>query len=90
MEFENTDTKKITFDHLKLTVTGDDSEEYGEWVQKTAKLLKRPFFAIHLIFEREKWTLDEIKRYYLNATKHNGMVPKDVAWWSARKKRNEK
>lgn len=79
----------MQFDHLpQMKVTNSPSEEYGEWVKRTAKLLKRPYFQIHKIFEKEEWTQEEIVRYYNNATKHNGDIPSAVYWWWQRKKRN--
>lgn len=80
----------MKFDHLPtFEVTGSSSEEYGDYVELTRKLLKRPYMQIHQIFERENWTIEEIKRAYQNATKHNGKMPSAVYWWWQRKKRNE-
>jgi len=81
----------MKFDHLpEFKVTGAESEEYGEAVKETANLLKRPYQQVHVMFTREQWTLEEIKRHYQNATKHNGKLPNDVCWWYLRKKRNAK
>ena len=82
-------SKVITFNKT-FVVDGSESEEYGEWVKKTADLLDRPYPQIHQLFTREKWTLDEIKRNYINATKHNGNCPQDKAWWANRRRRNGK
>lgn len=88
MEFVNTDTKTVSFAHLpQFQVTKKSSEEYGEWVKKTADLVKRPYMQMHRIFTNEDWSLEEIKRYYLNATKHNGKMPSSVNWWWQRKER---
>lgn len=46
------------------------------------------YMQVHRIFESEGWTLERIKRYYINATKHNGNLPSAVYWWYARKKEN--
>lgn len=79
----------MKFDHLpELTVDGSTSEEYGDWVSRTAKLLKRPYMGLHKLLERENWSTEEIKRAYLNATKHNGNMPSDIYWWWKRKVRN--
>ena len=82
----------MKFSHLpKFQVTGDQSQEYGEWTKKTAQLLKRPYYQVHQMFSREKWDIDEIKRAYQNATKHNTSdLGDDVIWWSQRKRRNSK
>lgn len=68
----------------KFVITGKESEEYGEYTQKTAKLLKKPFYVIHAIFEREQWPLSKIKERYHQAEKVEGM-PKDVFWWWKKK-----
>lgn len=81
----------MNFDHLpQFQVTNKDSEEYGEYTKLTATLLKRPYMVVHKIFERENWSLEEIKRHYFNATKHNGNIPSHIFWWYTRRKRNEK
>lgn len=80
----------MDFSHLpKFQITNQDSEEYGEYVKLTAALLKRPYMVVHKIFERENWSLEEIKRYYQNATKHSGDMKPSVYWWWQRKLRNE-
>ena len=79
----------MEFDHLpKFTVAGTKSEQYGDAVKETATLLNRPYHQMHVLFTREKWTLEEIKRAYQVATKHNGNVTPEVAWWAGRKRRN--
>jgi len=40
------------------------------------------------MFTRERWTLTEIRENYSKATKHNGNVTPEVAWWANRKRRN--
>lgn len=81
----------MDFSHLPtFTVTGDDSQEYGELVDKTSKLLKRRYIVIHNIFTREKWSLNEIRQTYILATKHNGDMPSSVYWWWKRKQRIQK
>lgn len=79
----------MNFDHLPLfTITKSASEEWGDWVKKTALLVDRKYYTMHRIFEKEKWTLEEIRRAYTNATKHNGSCEPARAWWGARKRRN--
>lgn len=78
------------FNHLpKFQVVNTASEEYGEWVSKTAKLIDRPYMTVHRIFTREKWSLDEIRRVYINSTKHNGNCEPVICWWASRKRRNQ-
>ena len=79
--------KGITFNKTFI-VDGSDSEEYGEWVKKTAQLIERPYMTVHRICTREKWSLDEIKRTYQNSTKHNGNCKPVICWWASRKRRN--
>jgi hypothetical protein len=77
--------KRISFSQTLFVVTNKPSEEYGEWVAKTAKLLNRPYHQVHKIFEKEKWDIDRIRRHYILATEHNGDMPSDVYWWWKRK-----
>jgi len=81
--------KKLSFNLPLFEVTQQESEEYGMWVKMTAKLLDRPYFQLHRIFEKENWSLDEIRSAYNNAVKHHGSVSAEVAWWSSRKRRNK-
>lgn len=80
--------KRITFDTSRFSVEGTKSERYGDAVKQTAKLLKRPYMQMHNIFTKEKWSVDEIERAYLLATKHNGNCKSEIAWWANRKRRN--
>lgn len=80
---------EMKFEHLPpMKVTGKESEEYGDFVRLSASLLGKSYPQMHVLFKREKWTLEEIKTAYQNATKHNGNVTPPVAWWANRKKRN--
>lgn len=76
------------YQNRQFIITNKESEEYGEWVKQTAKLVKRSYFQMHRIFEKENWTLDEIRRAYTNATKHNGNCDSVIVWWANRKRRN--
>jgi len=81
----------MDFTHLpKFIITSSQSEEYGDWVKKVSALVKKPYLHIHNMFTSERWTLDEIRSSYLNATKHNGNVSQSIAWWANRKRRNSK
>jgi len=84
MTFKKPDLSGRTF-----TVTGKPSEQYGEQVAITAKLVDRPYLFIHKIFEREGWTLEEITSAYQNATKHSGNCDPAKAWWANRRRRNK-
>lgn len=76
----------MKFNHLpQFIITNKESEEYGEWVDKTAKLLGRSYGQVHMIFTKEKWTLDAIRSRYEYVTKHNGNVPSQILWWYLRK-----
>ena len=81
--------KKPDLSRFNFTVTESVSEQYGEQVAITAKLLGRPFFQLHKIFEKEGWTLEEITSAYQNATKHSGNCAPEIAWWANRKRRNK-
>ena len=81
--------KKPDLSRFNFTVTESVSEQYGEQVARTAKLLGRPFFQLHKIFEKEGWTLEEITSAYQKATKHSGNCAPEIAWWANRKRRNK-
>lgn len=70
----------------KFEVTGDESQEYGMYVDMTAKLLKKPFIAVHKMVE--DWPLEKIKSRYHEAEKIEGM-PRDVWWFWKRKQDKE-
>lgn len=79
----------MDFSHLpKFTIEESKSEAYGDAVKLTCVLLKKPYHQMHIMFTREQWTLEEITRAYQNATKHNGKVTPEIAWWANRKRRN--
>ena len=81
--------KGIDFSALKerLKNPTDDLPNfpYEFWVNKTAKLLKKPYIQVHGIIAREELTLEEIVRRYNNATKHNGDMLPEVYWWWRRR-----
>jgi len=58
---------------------------YEFWVNKTAKLLNRPYIGIHKIITQEGLKLEGIIRRYETAVKHSGDMPPDVYWWWRRK-----
>lgn len=73
----------------RFDVDAKTPETYEHWVNLTAKLLNRPYFSVHKIFERERWTVDKIQQRYELCTKHRGTMPGDVKWWWLRKQDNE-
>lgn len=79
--------KKASFDFSRFAVDQSKSERYGDIVKKTSQLLKRPYSQLHIIFTREKWSVEEIERAYQLATKHNGNCESSIAWWANRKRR---
>lgn len=83
-EFDNIpQTKAIVFNR-QFTIAEQEEFEYEHWVNKTAKLINRPYFQVHLMVT--KWPLEKIIRHYNIATKHNGQIPEDIKWWSIRKR----
>lgn len=66
-------------------VTGDDSQEYADYVAKTAKMVGKPFIVMHKIFEKEQWPLEKIKRRYHQVDKREGVIPKAALWFWLRK-----
>lgn len=82
--------KTITADMSRFKVAEKPKEEvekFEYWVNKTAKLIKRPYFQTFKMVE--KWPIDKIIRHYELATKHSGDIPEDVKWWWERKRANK-
>ncbi len=77
---------ELSFDMSRFEISQKESEEYGEIVGLTSKLLKRPYMTVHKIFEKEQWSMNKIQERYQTCTKHNGNIPSDVLWWYLRKK----
>ena len=75
----------MNFDKYKdhFTVTGQDSEEFGDYVNKTAKMLGKPFFVVFKMVE--KWSLTKIKQRYYECERLEGKW-KRIMWFSKRKK----
>ena len=65
-----------------FTVSDDVEHDYEHWVNKTAKLIKKPYFVTHKMVEG--WSLAKIKERYNDAVKVEGM-PQDVWWYWKRK-----
>lgn len=85
--------QNIDFTHIQKRLQNPRTDlpenQYEYWVDKTAKLLKRKYMQVHLIFEKEKWTLEKIRDRYKQCTERNGEMPKDVLWWYLRKQDKE-
>lgn len=90
------------YQNIQFQITNKESEEYGEWVKKTCILLwgsevskkgetvckRGKFMSTAKMLEAEKWTLDDIRTAYTNATKYHGKVSPQIAWWANRRRRN--
>lgn len=57
---------------------------FERYVQKTAELIKRPYIQTFKLVE--DWQEHKIIRRYNECVEYNGSIPKDVLWWSLRKK----
>lgn len=76
-------TKTIALDLGRFQIAEQKEHEFEYWVNKTAKLIDRPYFQTFTMVK--KWSLEKIIRHYNLATKHNGDMPSNVYWWWARK-----
>ena len=61
---------------------------FEEYVYKTSQLIKRPYFQTFKLVE--DWQEHKIIRRYNDVMNHSGEIPKDILWWSLRKKENQK
>lgn len=68
-------------------IDDQQTEDYEYWVNKTAKLIKKPYFVTHKMVE--SWPLAKIKERYNDALKVEGM-PQDVWWYWKRKQDKSK
>lgn len=57
---------------------------FEEYVEKTAKLINRPYIQTFKMVE--DWQLHKIIRRYKECISYSGAIPKDVLWWSLRKR----
>lgn len=57
---------------------------FEEYVEKTAKLINRPYIQTFKLVE--DWQLHKIIRRYKECMSYSGTIPKNVLWWSLRKK----
>ena len=57
---------------------------FEEYVEKTAKLINRPYIQTFKMVE--DWQLHKIVRRYKECVAYKGAIPKNVLWWSLRKK----
>lgn len=79
--------KTISIDLDRFKVAEQKEHEFEHWVNKTAKLIERPYFQTFTMVK--KWSLEKIIRHYNLATKHNGNCASNIVWW-ANKKRDKK
>jgi hypothetical protein len=77
-------TKQVSLDMSRFTVAEQKEHEFQHWVDKTAKLIKRPYFQTFSMMK--KWPLEKIVRNYELSTKHNGNIPSAIYWFWLRKK----
>ena len=61
---------------------------FEEYVYKTSQLIKRPYFQTFKLVE--DWQEHKIIRRYNDVMNYSGEIPKDILWWSLRKKENQK
>ena len=75
--------KTLSINLDRFTVAEQKEHEFQHWVDKTAKLIERPYFQTFKLVE--KWPIDKIIRHYELSTKHAGNLPQAVKWWWLRK-----
>ena len=68
----------------KFTIAQQKEHEFEHWVNKTAKLIDRPYFRTFQMIKT--WTLEKIIERYQTATKHCGNISPSYKWWAERKK----
>ena len=56
---------------------------FEEYVQKTSKLIKRPYFQTFKMVE--DWQEHKLIRRYNECMEYQGKMPRDVLWWWKRK-----
>ena len=76
--------KTISLDMGRFSIQQQKEHEFEHWVNKTAKLIERPYFRTFKMVE--KWPIEKIIERYQTVTKHNGAIPSPVLWWHLRKK----
>lgn len=89
-EFDNYQilkTKKPALDISRFTIKEQEEHEFAHWVNLTAKLINRPYFATFRLVE--KWPVEKIIRRYELSTKHAGDMPEAVKWWWLRKQEKD-
>lgn len=87
-EYESPEIKQIDLNFDRFKVEKETEHEFEFWVNKTAKLINRPYYATFKLIE--KWPVELIIRRYELSTKHAGNMPPDVKWWWLRKINNKK
>ena len=82
-EYQVPETKKLSVTR-EFTIAQQKEHEFEHWVNKTAKLIDRPYFRTFQMVKT--WPLEKIIERYQTVTKHNEDIPSPVLWWSLRKK----
>lgn len=78
--------KLSSFEELvkNFKIKEDGVPIFEKYVNLTSKLIKRPYFQTFKLVEN--WELHTIIRRYNDCMDYDGEIPKDVLWWSIRKK----
>lgn len=61
---------------------------FEKYVNLTSKLINRPYIQVVKLVE--SWEIHTIIRIYNDCNTYTGEIPKDILWWSIRKKLNNK
>ena len=57
---------------------------FEKYVNLTSKLIKRPYYQTFKLVE--DWQVHTIIRRYNECMNYTGEIPKDILWWSLRRK----
>ena len=57
---------------------------FEKYVNLTSKLIKRPYYQTFKLVEG--WQIHTIIRRYNECMNYKGEIPKDILWWSLRRK----
>ncbi len=77
--------KKVNFQkNFSIDEKANPPPVFAEYVEKTAKLIDRPYMQTFKMVE--DWQLHKIIRRYKECMSYSGAIPKDVLWWSLRKR----
>ena len=76
--------KSLSFDISRFSIEEQKEHKFEHWVNKTAKLIDRPYFRTFKMVE--KWPIEKIIERYQTATKHHGSISPSYKWWAERRK----